>query len=143
MGNDQDDDDQLPPVCEVVVTQDLTPHEIEDKAAGDRLVTEALLWLLGEDDASKAAHRLEHDRLMTPAQIEAIGHLIAGDEPGWQSRFARSIDISRNHVSMLLSGGRPATDAIRLAISQAADAAAVDFEARAKKLRLQASRLRF
>lgn len=132
---DNDIDDSLSP--------EPTIEELEIEAGNNRMIKGFLLDLLGESDGAKAAHLAEHQEKMRPSNIKTIAQLIAGTGPGWQSDFARALGLSRNHISMLLSGGRPATDDVRLMISKAADAAAKDFEERAKKLRLQASRLRF
>ncbi len=47
--------------------------------------------------------------MITPAQIEHIAKLLAGDNPGWQSRFAAMLGTSRGYVSNLVSGERGIT----------------------------------
>lgn len=43
---------------------------------------------------------------MDKDQINQIAHLLAGDESGWQTRFANLLGISRGYAHNLLSGER-------------------------------------
>jgi hypothetical protein len=58
--------------------------------------------------------------MITPADIERIAKLLAGDAPGWQTRFGAMTGMSRGHVSNLLSGERSVTQAVTIRIIAAA-----------------------
>lgn len=73
--------------------------------------------------------------MTTPANIKAIAHLLAGHEPGWQTRFAKLVGISRGYAHNLLVGERPLNQQVAVKILQAVDLQVDEFEQRAAALR--------
>lgn len=69
--------------------------------------------------------------MIKPATIERIAHLLAGTEPGWQTRFATLTSMSRQHVHNLLIGKRPVTQVAAVKIIAAAQHRAKTFRDRA------------
>jgi hypothetical protein len=72
--------------------------------------------------------------MLDKRKIEEIAHLLAGDAPGWQTRFGTMTGLSRGHVSNLLSGTRPVTQVVAVKIIEAAQREARDLRARAEQL---------
>lgn len=58
--------------------------------------------------------------MIKPVDIERMAHLLAGEEPGWQTRFATMTGLSRSYVSKILSGDRPITQVAAVKIIAAA-----------------------
>jgi hypothetical protein len=69
--------------------------------------------------------------VIKPTDIERMAHLLAGDEPGWQTRFGTMTGLSRSYVSKILSGDRPITQVAAVKIIAAAKLQAAAFRDRA------------
>jgi limonene-1,2-epoxide hydrolase len=72
--------------------------------------------------------------MITPADIERLAHLLAGDAPGWQARFSTMTGVSKGHVSNLLNGTRPITQIIAVKIIRAAQQQSAAFRERADEI---------
>lgn len=72
--------------------------------------------------------------MITPATIERIAKLLAGDAPGWQTRFGAMTGMSRGHVSNLLSGERSVTQAVAVRVIEAARREAAALRGRATEI---------
>jgi hypothetical protein len=70
----------------------------------------------------------------TPTDLKAIAHLLAGDESGWQSRFAALLGISRGYAHNLLTGERPLTETLYLKLVIAVRKRAEEYRERAAEL---------
>jgi hypothetical protein len=72
--------------------------------------------------------------MITPAQIERIAKLLAGDHPGWQARFVKLTGISRSQVSYLINGDRNLTAGVARKIVDAARKEAAAMQTRAAEI---------
>jgi hypothetical protein len=54
--------------------------------------------------------------MITPAQIEELAHILVGDAPGWQARFAKITGVSKGHISNMVTGIRPITELVAIKI---------------------------
>lgn len=121
----------------------MSEPEVDEETSNQAFIDDVLLSILSDAKDQAVARQARHDRLMTPAYVQEIGQLIAGDESGWQTRFAAAIGVTRTHIANLVGGKRRATEEMRKSIADAALAAADELEERAKKLRKISAQLRF
>jgi hypothetical protein len=78
---------------------------------------------------------------MSPEKIKKIAQLLAGQESGWQSRFAALLGISRGYAHNLLTGERPVTGPLYLKIVISIRKRAEEYRERAAELEAMAAEL--